>query len=198
MKSREGTVVDADDLLKKMEGLARVEIKKRNKNINKWELDKRAKTISLAALKFYILNVNPATKIKFNPKESISFTGKTGPYLLYSYARLRSILRKGKIKDSCSESMDYSLAGGDAAWNLIWELAKFPEAVLSAMEGMDPEEISAYLYNLSTKISDFYHKVPVLEAGPREKQARVAVIVSALAVLGLGLSILGIKPLEEM
>ena len=197
MKSREGTVVDADDLLNKMEELVAEEVKARHDFISQKEIDKRTAAIASAALKFYILNVNPATTIHFNPKESISFTGKTGPYLLYSYARLHSIWRKGKNKD-IHKNINYALLKDNESWSLVWEMAKFPEAVLSALAGLDPEEVSAYLYDFSTKISDFYHKVPVLEADLPERRVRLAVIDSGRGVLKKGFLLLGIEPLEEM
>ncbi|MBU1179704.1 arginine--tRNA ligase [Patescibacteria group bacterium] len=196
MKSREGTVVDADDLLDKMEEIAKEEVKARNDFIKEGEADRRAAVIASAALKFYILNVNPATKIKFNPKESINFTGKTGPYLLYSYARLNSILRKSKTVGSLapySEGLEK-----DEVWQLVLESAKFPEAVISAVEGMDPEELASYLYELATKISDFYHKVRVLDAKPQERQLLMAAIQRVSEIMKLGLGLLGIETLEEM
>ncbi|MBU4421358.1 arginine--tRNA ligase [Candidatus Parcubacteria bacterium] len=199
MKSREGTVVDADDLLDKMEELAGKEVKARNDFIKQAESDRRAAIIASAALKFYILNVNPATRIKFNPKESINFTGKTGPYLLYSYARLHSILRKSKGKKVVGLREPYSEGlEKDEVWEMILEVAKFPEAVLSAVEGMDPEEVSSYLYSLSGNISDFYHKVRVLEAEPAERQLLMVVIENVLKTMETGLGLLGIEVLEEM
>ena len=201
MKSREGTVVDADDLLNKVEELVAKEVGARNDFIEPEELERRTKIISLAALKFYILNVNPSTKIKFNPKESISFTGKTGPYLLYSYARLRSILRKSGEENGFRKfdsSIDFSLLKDDATWQLVLQIAKFPDAVLCGHKGLDPEEVASYLYDLATKISDFYHKFRVLEAKPAEKKLRLIVIKGALEVMEKGLSLLGIEALEEM
>lgn len=194
MKSREGTVVDADDLLNKMEGLIAKEVKARHDFIKQQEADRRAQIIALAALKFYILNVNPPNKIKFNPKESINFTGKTGPYLLYTYARLISIVEKsGKVLSK----PDFSKLK-DKDWALVLRMAKFSEAVISALNGMNPEEITSYLYDLSQRVSDFYHSERVLDAKPQEKALRLVIIKGVLKVMGEGLGLLGITPLKQM
>ncbi|PIR66800.1 MAG: arginine--tRNA ligase [Parcubacteria group bacterium CG10_big_fil_rev_8_21_14_0_10_36_14] len=197
MKSREGTVVDADDLLDKMEEIAKEEINIRHDFMKEGEVDRRSEIIASSALRFYILNVNPATKIRFNPKESLSFTGKTGPYLLYTYARLHSIWRKGKGK-GMYERLDFSLLKEDKLWILVLGIAKFPEAVISALDGLDPEEISAYLYDLSVKVSDFYHNVRVLDADFKERRISIAIIDSLLDIFKKGTALLGIEVLDEM
>lgn len=197
MKSREGAVVDADDLVAKMEELAAQEIKLRSKGLSKFETLRRAKIIASAALKFYILNVRPETTIHFNPKESLSFTGKTGPYLLYSYARLHSIWRKGGMKIS-EKSLDFSLIKEDETWQMIFEAAKFPEALARAADELNPEKVAMHLYFLANKVSSFYHKVPVLEASLPERKLRIAIIASVLGILKTGFLLLGIEALEEM
>ncbi len=197
MKSREGTVVDADGLLANLETLALEEIKERKTAVNKYEMERRKKIIALAAVKFYILNVNPPTTIHFNPKESLSFSGKTGPYLLYSYARLHSIWRKGGMKDA-DKKINFSLIKESELWQLIWTMAKFYEAVQRAEELLNPEKVASFLYDFAGKINDFYHKVPVLEAALPERKVRIAVIGGALDILKKGFLLLGIEALEEM
>jgi len=197
MKSREGTVVDADDLLDKIEELVKEEVKARNDFMPEKEVDKRTAIISLSALKFYILNVVPKTNIKFNPKESISFTGKTGPYILYSYARLHSIWRKGRDNTKL-DSLNFDLVKEDEVWKMIFDIAKFPEFVLSALEELNPEDISSYAYRLSLKISDFYHNIQVLDANLPERRLRIAIIASVLDILKKSTALLGIDVLEEM
>jgi len=197
MKSREGTVVDADDLLDKIERLIKEEVKARNDFMSEKEIDKRTSTISLAALKFYILNVVPKTTIQFNPKESISFTGKTGPYILYSYARLHSIWRKGKDNTKL-ESLNFDLVKENEVWKIVFDIGKFPEYVLSALNELNPEDISSYAYSLSLKVSDFYHNVQVLDANLPERRLRIAIIESLLDILKKSLALLGIDTLEEM
>ncbi len=196
MKSREGTVVDADDLLANLESMALEEIRERKTLASHDEMERRKKIIALAAIKFYILNVNPPTIIHFNPKESLSFTGKTGPYLLYSYARLHSIWRKGKMKDA--SKLDFSLIKEKELWQLIWAMGKFPEVILEAGELLNPEKVASFLYEFAGKINEFYHKVPVLEAGLPARKVRIAAIGAALDALKKGFLLLGIEPLEEM
>lgn len=197
MKSREGTVVDADDLLKKMEEMAAEETKSRSRGLSKFETARRARIIALAALKFYILNVKPETTIHFNPKESLSFTGKTGPYLLYSYARLHSIWRKGATKTDI-RSLDFSLVKEDALWKLIFEAAKFSETIFAAALDLNPEKLSAFLYGFANRVSAFYHSIPVLEAPVPERKVRIAATFAALDILKKGFLLLGFEPLEEM
>lgn len=197
MKSREGTVVDADDLAAKMEELAAEEIRERDKEISESEVARRSRVIASSALKFYILNVKPETMIHFNPKESLAFTGKTGPYLLYAYARLHSVWRKGQAKTALS-ALDFSLMEDEKIWNLLFEAAKFNEELAAAAEQLNPEKITHFLYEVADRVSAFYHDAPILEAPVPERQARIFIIRAILDLMETGFALLGFEPLDEM
>lgn len=195
MKSREGTVVWADDLLDNLNELATKELKKRNDKLSTREIRRRAEIIALAAAKFYLLRVRPNSDIKFNPKESIAFTGRTGPYLLYTFARIESIFRKSKKKlATIKPPKNISMV----EWQIILSLANYPEEVVRATEAYDPSFIADYAYALTKKINDFYETEPVLKAEPKLRAWRLQLLKNSQQVLGNALDLLGIEPLEEM
>ena len=198
IKSREGLVkgTGIDDLMTELEKLAWAEIKKRFTDLAEEEVMKRAKQISLAALKFYILAVGPKTTMIFNPQKSLAFTGRTGPYLQYVYARINSIFTKAKIKPSTK--IDFSVLNHQLEFNLIKILAKFPDVILSSVKNSDPSELANYLYDLAKVFSLFYEKLPVLQAEKNIKKARLLLINSVKIVLTTGLELLGIPVLEKM
>lgn len=196
MKSRVGTVVEADEFLNKLEDYALEEIRARYDFIPDHEALKRAAQIALAALKFYILQVDPKTDMHFDPKKSLSFTGRTGPYLQYTHARICSILKKaGKQRaralhlDKLKEKWEY---------DLLLHLAKFPETVKEAALSYNPAILADYLYNLAKIFSDFYRDVHVLKANEEIKKARLALLTTVKIVLEKGLRLLGIEAIEEM
>ena len=124
IRKREGNVVDADDVIEEMQELALKGLESRKEKISKKEKQERAKEIALAAIRYYFLKVEKVKDMVFKPEESIKFEGDTGPYLLYSYARARSILRKAKY----SEKKKYDIKNvSDQAKNLVLQLGKFPE-----------------------------------------------------------------------
>ena len=196
LKSREGVKVDLDTLIFRLEKMASEEIKSRNKDLSEKELKRRSEIIALAALKYYILQYGPKTIVNFNPKESLSFTGRTGPYLQYSYARIQSILRKagGKV----SKKIDFSKLKNKEEKELISILGKFQEALKESGEKYDPSILAKYLYELAKSFHSFYHTSPVLEAEPETKKARLLLIYATALMIKKGLNILGIEVLEEM
>lgn len=198
IKSREGLPAGtgADEIITKLEGMAMLEIKKRNKNLSKDEIRKRAEKIALAALKYYILSVKPKTTMIFDPQKSLSFTGQTGPYLQYVYARINSIFRRGKVK--LSARVDYNLLKTDEEFELISTLSKFPKIIESTVKNYDPSDLTLYLYDLAKIFSTFYEKVPVLKTDDKTKKARLFLISNVQQVLATGLELLGIKTLEKM
>lgn len=195
MKSREGTVVDADDLLDEIEILIKEEIKKREKHISKKELLRKSRIIALAAIKFYMLEVNPKSEMVFNPKESISFQGKTGPYIQYTYARLRSILRKAHIKKTPLMPKRYDWKDEK---KLILLLGQCNNAIVESAQHYSPSLLAHYLYSLAKTATELYHELPVLTAPVPQRQARLFLFHKTSHVLNIGLSLLGIDVLESM
>ena len=193
MKSREGTVVDADDLIMEMIDLARNEIKSRYKGLSKEEIEKRSKYIGLGALKFFILKVDPYKDIMFNPKESINFEGDTGPYVQYAHARCYSILKKGRL----SRNFDFSLFNS-IDYKVIKELEKFPYVVRKASYEYKPSLIANYLLDLVKNFNEFYTKNPVLKAEKKLREARLAIVFCVKQVLKNSLSLLDIEAPNEM
>ena len=201
MKSREGTVIDADDLIDEMFQLAADEIRQRDSegNLSDEEVQKRAFAIGMAAIKFYLLRVRPELTINFDPKESISFDGFTGPYCQYAYARCASILRRVQTQDFASVEPDFSLLGNAEELQLICALIQLPEVVEEAARDLSPARVCNQLFTVAQTVNQFYHKHPVLSAeNPRLIKARLALINAAAAVIKKALALLGIETLEEM
>jgi len=196
MKSRSGTVVDADELMDKLENYAAEEIKSRHADLSDKEKQHRALEIALAALKYFILQVDPETDMHFDPKKSLSFSGRTGPYLEYSHARICSIIRKAGIK--ISGKVDFDKLREKWEYNLVVELAKFPEILEKAARAYNPAVLADYLYDLAKIFSDFYRDVKVIGADPEAEKARIALIGAVRIVLSKGLAILGMAAPEEM
>jgi len=193
MKSREGTVVDADDLLQKMKKLAEKEIIKRGK-ISKKELEKRSHLISLAAIKYFLLKVDSKKDMLFNPKESISFDGNTGPYLLYSYARANSIIRKSKMKKIPNFKVPKELNQKEI--DLVLKMNEFEKACFESYKQLNPSIIANYSYEIAKIFNEFYHALPVLDS--KEKDFRINLVNAFKETLKNSLNLLGIEVLEVM
>jgi len=191
MKSREGTVIDADDLIQDTINLAKKEIQKREK-LNKTQLEKRAKEIALSAIKFSLLKIENHKDILFDPEKAISFEGETGPYLQYSHARASSILRKAKTL----KKPKFDQLNSKEELTLINLLSKFPEIVSKASETLKPHLITNYGFELSQSFNEFYSTCPVLKA--EEKDSRLYLVKATKQVLKNTLKILNITPLEKM
>jgi len=171
MKSREGTVVDADDLIINTAHLAEEEILKRYEDMDKAEVEKRSLIISLAAIKYQLLKTETSRNMIFNPKEAIRFEGDTGPYLLYSYARASSILRKAK-EDIDTTPWD----ANQSEMRLIKKIAKFPEIHHDAVEKLLPSLMANYAYELCQTFNHFFHECPVLRS--ENSNLRLALVAS--------------------
>ncbi|MFH0819918.1 MAG: arginine--tRNA ligase [bacterium] len=197
MKSREGKVVDADNLLAELEKLSREEIIKRYSSISEKEKKNRSQKIARAALKYFILEINPKSEVCFEPKKSLSFTGRTGPYLLYTYARLKAILRKAK-KENKAKKIDFSGLENPIEQMLVNLLGRFPAVIVEAALVYDPSILAKYLYSLADQTNSFYHDLPVLQAEEKLRLARLKMIEAVSIVLKEGLAILGIETVEEM
>ncbi|MDE0183967.1 MAG: arginine--tRNA ligase [Candidatus Poribacteria bacterium] len=201
MKSREGTVVDADDLIEEMRQLAEDEIRRRDteNTLSHEEIQKRALAIGLAAIKFYLLRTRPELDINFDPKESISFDGFTGPYCQYAYARCASILRKSKNRGLASIEPDYSLLGNTEELELLRVLIQFPDVVAEAAGEFTLARICNHVFAIAQAVNQFYHRHPVLAAEPATLvAARLALVSASAVVIRNSLALLGIEALEEM
>lgn len=193
MKSREGTVVDADDLIEDLEKLAEKEILERGKP-NKKELKKRSHTIALSAIKYFLLKVDSKKDILFNPKESISFDGNTGPYLLYSYARANSIIKKSKVKRIPNFKTPEKLEEKEI--QLVLKIRNFPKTVYQSYRDLNSATIANYSYELAKNFNEFYHTCPVIES--ENKDFRINLVYAFKETLKNSLKLLGIETLEEM
>lgn len=197
MKSREGKVVDADDIIEDVCSLACEEIKKRFPEIGKSELKDRAFAIGMGALKFMLLRITPSQSIHFNPKEAIAFEGSTGPYVQYTHARASSILKKsGKIS---LNKINFSLLFEPEEAQITVMLSQYPDIVQQSAEHYNPSILCNYLLDLAKAFNGFYHKHCVLGAKDSDlKSARVALVRSVQIVLRNGLNLLGIEAPEKM
>ncbi len=194
MASREGKVILYDDTLAEIIELVKVEIKKRNKKISKIELEKRAKTIALAAIKYAMLSQDIRKTIIFNEGEITRFEGNTGPYLQYTYARASSIMRKSGKKPDFKKAHIVSL--NEKEVSLVNKLSRFPDIVKHSAETYNPALIANYAYELSQIFNEFYHNSQVL--GSLEEDFRLILTQATRFVLKNSLSLLGIAVLEEM
>ena len=205
MKSREGTVVDADDLVAGMTELAKQEIGARlaqnGTNIPAEELETRARKIALAAIKFYLLNVDPRRKIRFDPKESLAFEGRTGPYCQYAFARCSSILRKAALADPNwqDKQPDFSVLGNTEELLLVQRVSDLPQAIERTARSLNPSILCEAVYGIAQALSQFYHQHNVI--GTEDEKARIArlhLIRMTGVALERGLELLGIEVIEEM
>src|SRR3989344_3311197 len=196
MKSREGNVVDADDIMDEVAELARKEIESRHSNILESEIKSRAENIALSAIKFFMLKTDPVKDIVFNPEESMSFEGETGPYVQYTHARACSILRKSGLK--ILVNINYPEFNSAEELNLIKLLAQFKEVIEQSAVNQKPHHLAQYLISLSQAFNEFYHKLPVISEDKDLMKARLLLVDSVRKVLANGLNLLGITALEEM
>jgi arginyl-tRNA synthetase len=201
MKSREGTVVDADDLIDSRRDMAIAEIKEKEREEKVGDPAEVAEKIALGALHYYLLQASPAKDMLFDPKESLSFNGNTGPYLQYMGARISSMLRKNEERniDNNINNNTFFLLVSDPEWELIKTLAAYPSAISEAAAGLDPSRLAAYLYELSKCFSRFYHDCPILNAENADvSAARLALSQAVLRVLQDALHLICVPFLEIM
>ena len=198
MKSREGTVVDADDLIAKMIADAReMSRDKVNKleDLTEEEAQEIARIVGMGALKYFILKVDARKNMLFNPEESIDFNGNTGPFIQYTYARIRSILRKVPFVALTTQQTELS----DKEIALIQQLAAFGTAVRQAGTDYNVSVIANYCYDLAKEFNGFYHDFPILKEEDEQKRAvRLALCEAVSKVIKSGMSLLGIEVPERM
>jgi arginyl-tRNA synthetase len=199
MKSREGTVVDADDLLEQLEEIVRDEIKSKGRDNELENVQKTSHAIALSALNYYLLQVSPYKDMVFNPKESLSFTGNTGPYMQYMGARISSMLRKFNEYDHSEGKVDTTLLTSDESWELAKLLVKFPSVVDQAAGEMNPSIVAAFVYDLSKNFSRFYHENQILNNEDKNLDVtRIELSKSVLQVLKNAFKLINIQFLEKM
>lgn len=196
MKSREGNVVDADDIVSDMINLARRETRKRYKNLSAKELDKRAKQIGMSAIRFYMLKYDAIKDFVFDPEQSISFEGETGPYVQYAHARICSVLRKYKKK--IPAKINFGILNTKEEKKIIILLSRFPDVVADAGEHYRPHVLCRYMLDLSQAFNEFYHAHRILQAAKTERDARIYLINCVKQILADGLDLLGIEAPEKM
>ena len=196
MKSREGTVVDADDIISKVEKLAFEEVNKRYPSLSEEKKAYRAEIIGMAALKFYILKFSAIKGFTFNPEESISFEGETGPYILYCNARINSIISKsGRDIDL---NVKWELLNHQTELLLLKHLTYFPEIISSAEKSYNIHIIPQYLLSLCQSFNSFYSTCLVISENKELEKARLLLIKCIQIVIKIGLNILGIEILDQM
>lgn len=200
MKSREGTVVDADDLMEEMVANARQVATELGKTdgMSAAEIDNIAETVGMGALKYFLLKVDPRKNMMFNPKESIDFNGNTGPFIQYTYARIRSVLRKAR-EQGFAASAYAAVVPNDKEIALIQTLADFPATVQEAGRTYSPALIANYTYELVKQYNQFYHDYSILrEEDAAVRSLRLALCATVARTVRLAMGLLGISVPERM
>jgi arginyl-tRNA synthetase len=197
MKSREGTVVDADDIVAEMEKVAQHKTEElgKVKDFTADELVDLYHTIGLGALKFFLLRVDPKKKMIFNPEESIDFHGFTGPFIQFNHARIKSILRKEKGAGYGEVTIGFLPLEKE----LIVALEQYPAIVQQACNEMNPSAIAIYVYNIAKTFSSFYSEHSIANAETEDKkQLRLQLAAMTATVIKNGMGLLGIAVPERM
>ena len=201
MKSREGTVVDADDLLEKMYNTAKetsLELGKLD-DMTPQEQDELFRMLSLGALKYFIIKVDPRKTMLFDPKESIDFNGNTGPFIQYTHARIKSILRKAKAQGIDWTSVSENVELNPKEVRIVKILNNFPNKIAEAGEAHSPAIVANYAYELAKEFNQYYHDTPILREENKAVLAfRLRLIELIARVLTKAMDILGIKLPERM
>ncbi len=197
MKSREGTVVDADDLMDEMETTARKMSKELGKleDYNEEEKAILYRQVGMGALKYFILKVDPKKNMTFNPRESVDFNGNTGPFIQYTFARIQSVRRKGE--GAPKNRGDLLLI--DKEVDLIRMMFEFPEIINEASRTLNPSLIANYLYEFAKEFNQFYHDYSILKADNAAQVGLRLLIVDAVArIINSGMELLGLEVPERM
>ena len=200
MKSREGTVVDADDLIQEMSQTA-ASISQELGKLDGYSEEEKVKTyntIGLGALKYFILKVDPKKRILFDPKESVDFQGNTGPFIQYTYARIRAIIRKSDVSVT-NFKIQNDISLHEKEKEILNLLSQFPETIQSAAKNFSPALIANYTYDLVKSFNSFYQNVSILGAdSEHEKKFRVLLSFKVGEVIKSSFQLLGIKVPERM
>jgi arginyl-tRNA synthetase len=198
MKSREGTVVDADDLIDKLSSLALEEIKEKGREEAVGDAPATAEKIAIAALHYFLLQVSPTKDMIFNPEESLAFNGNTGPYLQYMVARISGLIAKSP-DELKTAAVRPELLDREDEWELSRRISEFPDLVSRAAEKLDPSILAAGLYEIAKDFSRYYHDVPIARAeNPELAASRMALAGAVLVTLKSGFRLLNIPYIESM
>lgn len=202
MKSREGTVVDADDLIAEMISQARRTSDELGKfqDMDEKEKQEISRIVGLGALKYFLLKIDARKNILFNPAESIDFNGNTGPFIQYTYARIRSVLRKAAAEHfEAPAQLDADTEVNEKEQDLIQHAADFPSIVAQAAKDYSPSTIANYCYDLVKEYNQFYHDYSILhEEDVKKKQLRLALSAAVSKIVKTGMGLLGIEMPERM
>ena len=202
MKSREGTVVDADDLIAEMVKDARQTSEElgKFKDMTEEERSEIARIVGMGALKYFILKVDARKNMLFNPEESIDFNGNTGPFIQYTHARIRSILRKAEAEGiALPETLDADMPLNQKETELIQKMNEYGAAVEQAGKDYSPSGIANYCYELTKEFNQFYHDYSILSAdSDKEKTVRLVLAANVAKTLKNGMNLLGIEVPERM
>ncbi len=202
MKSREGTVVDADDLMAEMIATAKETSEELGKldGCTAEEAMEIARTVGLGALKYFILKVDPRKNMTFNPKESIDFNGNTGPFIQYTHARIRSVLRRAaEMGIAMPNSIEANITLSEKETNLIQTIGLFPSVVKDAGENFSPAVIANYIYDLVKEYNQFYHEFSILkEENEDVKVFRLMLSENVARTIKTGMRLLGINVPDRM
>ncbi len=200
MKSREGTVVDADDLMDEMIKTAKETSSERQKDSSEEELNNIARICGLGALKYFILKIDPKKNMMFNPKESIDFNGNTGPFIQYSYARIQSIMRKaGEMDIEVPNHVDGEITLSETETSLIQTLNNYGNVIKQAGTDFSPALIANYAFELAKAYNSFYHDYPILKEEDKQKQnVRLMLSAQVAKIIKSATHLLGIEVPERM
>ena len=201
MKSREGTVVDADDLVDSLHADALAAIKERGRDNEVGDADEVAEKVALGALHYYMLQATPIKDMLFNPAESLSFNGNTGPYLQYMGARINSILAKAAEAGVAEDGSEAAVAllSSEDEWALIKQLGDYPNVIAKAAENLDPSEVAAYVYEVAKLFSKFYQNCPIVTAENKQLAgARLYLASCTLQVIKNAMKLVLVPYLEKM
>jgi arginyl-tRNA synthetase len=198
MKSREGTVVDADDLIAEMEKTAKDHTEALGKVEDFGDEEKKQlyHTIGMGALKYFLLKVDPKKRLLFDPKESVDFQGHTGPFIQYTHARIKSVLSRADYKDNRVANVSIL---ADVERDLIVTITSFPDIISQAAGGYNPGIIANYVYELAKIYNKFYHEKSILQAEDEQsKQFRLQLSAASAKVISKAMGLLGIQVPERM
>lgn len=197
MKSREGTVVDADDLIAEMESTAK-EVTEALGKVNDFSEEEKKElyhTIGMGALKYFLLKVDPKKRLLFDPNESVDFQGHTGPFIQYTHARIKSVLNRASITGTEREPTELEPEERD----LIVLLNRFPDTIQEAAKNHNPSLIANYVYEVAKVYNKFYHEHAILQAEDEQaKQFRLQLSLASAKVIRKGMNMLGIAVPERM